>query len=133
MNVKSYIGLLLAVIIFSVLIQPVYAKPHEEPLERLVLTLLAPNIQEQINRYYEDKLTVIPTFSPFLGGTELNFEYHPSHIDVNVTVIPYVGPHLDVGMDSMKFRIDNTGAVMVLKYKHIRDYELLPNWQFILR
>lgn len=133
MNVKSKIGLLLAVIIFSVLIQPVYAKPHEEPLERLVLTLLAPNIQEQINRYYNDKLTVSPTFSPFLGGTELNVEYHPSHIDVKVTVFPYVGPHLDVGMDSMKFRVDNMGAVIVLEYKHIRDYELLPNWQHILR
>jgi len=132
-NVKSYIGLLLAVIISFVLIQPVYAKPHEEPLERLVLTLLAPNIQEQINRYYENKLTVSPTFSPFLGGTELAVEYHSSHIDVNVTVIPYVGPHLDVGMDSMKFRVDNTGSVMVLEYKHIRDYELLPNWQHILR
>lgn len=133
MHVKSYIGLLIAVIIFSVLTQPVYAEPHQEPLERLVLTLLTPNIQEQINRYYEDKLTVSPTFSPFLGGTELNVEYHPSHIKVNVTVIPYVGPHLDVGMDSMKFRIDNTGAVMFLEYKHIRDYELLPNWQHILR
>lgn len=114
------------------LIQPVYAKPDEEPLERLVLTLLAPNIQEQINRYYEDKLTVSPTFSPFLGN-ELDVEYHSSHIDVNVTVIPYVGPHLDIGMDSMKFCINNTGAVKVLVYKHIRDYELLPNWQYILR
>lgn len=115
------------------LIHPVYAKPDEEPLERLVLTLLAPNIQEQINRYYEDKLTVSPTFSPFLGGTELNVEYHPSHIDVTVTVIPYVGPHLDIGMDSIKFRVDNTGDVLVLEYKHIRDYELLSNWQHILR
>jgi len=98
-----------------------------------VLTLLAPNIQQQINRYYNDKITVSPTFSPFLGGTELYVEYHPSHIDVKVTVIPYVGPHLDVGMDSMKFRVDNMGAVMVLEYKHMRDYELLPNWQHILR
>lgn len=69
----------------------------------------------------------------FLGGTELNVEYHTSHIDVSVTVLPYVGPHLDVGIDSMKFRIDNSGAVMVLEYKHIRDYELPPNWQHILR
>lgn len=125
--------LLLAVIIFSVLIHPVYAKPNEEPLERLVLTLLSPGIQEQINQYYEDKLTVSPTFSPFLGGTELNVEYYPSHIDVNVTVIPYVGPHLDIGMDSIKFRVDNTGDVLVLEYKHIMDYDLLPNWQHILR
>ncbi|NOU97861.1 DUF3888 domain-containing protein [Paenibacillus sp. LMG 31456] len=126
-------GLLLTVIIFLVSIQPVYAKPHEEPLQRIVLTLLAPKIQEQINRYYKDKLTVSPTFSPFLGGTNLDVEYHPSHIDVHVKTIPYVGPHLDVGMDSMRFRIDNTGTVMVLEYKHIRDYELPPNWQHIIK
>jgi len=90
MSIKSHIGILLTVIIFSMLfLPPVYAKPHEKSCERLVLTLLAPNIQEQINRYYEDKLTVSPTFSPFLEGTEINVEYHPSHIDVNVTVIPY--------------------------------------------
>lgn len=133
MNVKIYIVLLIAVIIFFELMQPVCAKTREEPLERLVLTLLAPKIQEQINRFYEKKLSVSPTFSPFLGGTELNVEYHPSYIDVQVTVIPYVGPHLDIGMDLMKFRIDNTGAVVTLEYKHIRDYEILPNWQHILR
>ncbi|MDR6555502.1 DUF3888 domain-containing protein [Paenibacillus qinlingensis] len=133
MNVKSYFGLLLAVFIFSVFTQPVYAKPQGVPLEQLVLTLLTPSIQEQINRYYKDKLTVSPKFSPFLGGTELNVQYYPSHIDVKVTVIPYVGPHLDVGMDSMKFRVDNTGVVMIQEYKHIRDYESLPNWQHILR
>lgn len=132
-NIKIYIVLLIAFIIFFELIQPVNAKTREKPLERLVLTLLAPKIQEQINRYYEEKLTVSPIFSPFLDGTELNVEYHPSHIDVYVTVIPYVGPHLDIGMDSMKFRIDNTGAVMAQEYKHMRDYKMLPNWQHILR
>ena len=113
--------------------QPVYAQSNEDPLDRLVLTLLAPHIQEQINRYYENKLIVSPTFSPFLGGTDLKVKYYPSHIDVNVTVLPYIGPHLDVGMDSMNFRVDNTGAVKVLEYKHIREYVLLPNWQYIHR
>jgi len=113
-------------------IKPVYARPHEEPLQRIVLTLLAPKIQEQINRYYKDKLTVLPTFSPFLGGTDLDVKNHPSNIDVHVKTIPYVGPHLSVGMDSLWFRIDNAGTVTVLEYKHIRDYELPPNWQHII-
>jgi len=131
---KNNIGIpLLAVTAFLAFSQAVSAKSHEEPMERLVLTLLAPKIQEQINLYYQDKLTASPTFSPFLGGTELTVNYQPSDIDVKVTVIPYVGSHLDVGVDSMKFRIDNTGTITVLEYKHVRDYELLPNWQHIVR
>lgn len=133
MSVKSDIGLLLTVIMFLLSSQPVYAKPQEESFQRLALTLLAPKIQEQINQYYKDKLTVTPTFSPFLGGTDLDVEYHASYIDVHVKTIPYVGPHLSVGMDLMRFRIDNTGIVRVLEYKHIRDYELPPNWQHIIK
>ncbi|MDQ0720133.1 hypothetical protein QF049_001394 [Paenibacillus sp. W4I10] len=130
---KRCIGSLLTVIIFFVTIQPVCAKPNDEPLKRLVLTLLAPNIQEQINQYYKNKLTVSPTFSPFLDGTDLDVKYHSSYIDVQVKTIPYVGPHLDVGIDSMRFSIDNSGSVVVLEYKHIRDYDLPPNWQEIIK
>jgi hypothetical protein len=60
-------------------------------------------------------------------------KYFPSYIDVNVTVIPYVGPHLDVGKDTMKFRIDNSGRVEIVNYDHIEDYELPPNWKHIIR
>lgn len=132
-EMKSLFGLLQMVMIFLMTVQSVYAKPNDEPLSRLVLTLLAPKIQEQINQYYKDKLTVSPTFSPFLGGTDLDVEYHSSHIDVQVKTNPYVGPHLDVGTDSMRFSIDNAGTIVVLEYKHIRDHELPPNLQEIIK
>ena len=130
---KRYIGSLLAVIIFLMTIPPVFAKPNDEPLKRLALTLLAPKIQEQINHYYKNKLTVSPTFTPFLDGTDVDVKYHSSHIDVQVKTIPYVGPHLDVGLDSMRFTIDNSGSIVVLEYKHIRDYDLPLNWQEIIK
>ncbi|MGC5772526.1 DUF3888 domain-containing protein [Paenibacillus pabuli] len=130
---KRFIGLLLTVIIFLMTIQPVFAKQNDEPLKRLVLTLLAPKIQEQINQYYKNKLTVSPTFTPFLEGTAVDVKYHSSHIDVQVKTIPYVGSHLDVGLDSMRFSIDNSGSIVVLEYKHIMDYELPPNWQEIIK
>lgn len=60
---KKLIGSLLTVIIILVTIQSVCAKPNAEPMKRLVLTLLAPKIQEQINHYYKNKLTVSPTFT----------------------------------------------------------------------
>ncbi|WP_145326421.1 DUF3888 domain-containing protein [Paenibacillus xylanexedens] len=129
---RRFIGLLLAVIIFLMTIQPVFAKQNDEPLKRLVLTLLAPKIQEQINQYYKNKLTVSPTFTPFFNGTDIDVKYYSSHIDVQVNTIPYVGPHLDVGIDSMRFSIDNSGSIMVQEYKHIKDYDLPPNWQEII-
>lgn len=51
-------------------IQPTYAKSNANHNERLVLTLLAPTIQEQINQFYKERLTVMPTFSPFLGPVD---------------------------------------------------------------
>ncbi|WP_307448858.1 DUF3888 domain-containing protein [Paenibacillus sp. V4I3] len=114
-------------------IQPTYARSNSNQNERLILTLLAPKIQEQINEFYKERLTVSPTFSPLLGPVDLVVEYFNSHIIVNLTMTPYVGPHLDVGIDAIKFRIDNSGTVEVLEYKHIKDYELLPNWKHIIK
>lgn len=33
----------------------------------------------------------------------------------------------------MRFSIDNSGLVVVLEYKHIKDYDLPPNWQEIIK
>lgn len=112
---------------------PTNASPTFDPCQRIVLTVLTPNIQAQIEEYYKDKLTVSPIFAPFLGGNSLEIKYFISHIDVNVTVIPYVGPHLDVGKDTIKFRIDNSGKVAVVDYEHIEDYNLPLKWQHIYR
>jgi hypothetical protein len=125
------IGILFLCVFAFVL--PTNAKQTEDPYQRILLTLLAPNIQAQIGKYYENKLTESPTFAPFLGGNILEVKYFPSHIDVNVTVIPYVGPHLSVGKDTMKFRIDNLGRVEIINYTHIEDYKLPPNWKDVIR
>jgi hypothetical protein len=130
-KIKMIIGILLLCVFTFVL--PTYANQTEDPYQRIVLTLLAPNIDAQIDKYYENKLTESPTFAPFLGGNKVEVKYFSSYIDVNVTVIPYVGPHLSVGKDTMKFRIDNFGRVEIVNYTHIEDYKLPPNWQNIIR
>jgi hypothetical protein len=73
---------------FFAFVLPTNAKQIEDPYQRIVLTLLAPNIEAQIGKYYENKLTESPTFAPFLGGNTLEVKYFESHIDVNVTMIP---------------------------------------------
>ncbi|MGF7036658.1 hypothetical protein J2T17_007732 [Paenibacillus mucilaginosus] len=119
--------------LYASLVAPVTrSHEYEEHHKRLVLTLLAPNIQNQINQFYKDRLTTSPQFAPFLGGTELNVLYYSSHMEVNVTLTPYVGPHLDVGMDSIKFHVDNAGKVTVAEYKHVKNYELPPNYKSLI-
>ncbi|WP_251038370.1 DUF3888 domain-containing protein [Paenibacillus albidus] len=94
---------------------------------------MAPNIQAQLDDYYHKKITALPTFAPFLGGNTLQVKYFNSWIDVTVTVIPYVGPHLSVGKDKIKFRIDNTGKVEIVNYQHLEDYKLPWNWAHIVK
>lgn len=101
--------------------------------QRVVLTLLAPDIQEQIETYYQSELTVSPTFAPFLESSELVYKYYSSHMEVQVTVIPYVGPHLAVGKDIITFHINNDGNTSVIKYKHVEDFELPPNYSDIVK
>lgn len=121
------------ILVLLVLIQPTYASSNVNTNSRLVLTLLAPKIQEQINQYYRERLTVPPTFAPFLDPVNMIVGYFDSHINVTVTVTPYVGPHLDVGIDLITFKIDNRGTVEVLEYEHIKDFELPPNWKHIIK
>jgi hypothetical protein len=130
-KIIGFIGILFLCVFAFVL--PTNAKQTEDPYQRIVLTLLAPNIEEQIGKYYKNKLTETPTFAPFLGGNTLDVKYFDSYIDVNLTVIPYVGPHIDVGKDSIRFRIDNLGRVQIVNYIHIEDSKLPPNWQHIIR
>lgn len=101
--------------------------------QRVVLTLLAPDIQEQIETYYEDKLTVSPIFAPFLESSELVYKYYSSHMEVQVTVTPYVGPHLDVGKDIITFQLNNDGSRSIIKYKHVEDFKLPPHYSDIVK
>lgn len=124
MRIKIIFGILFLCIMFFD--SQANATPSNHSCQRLVLTLLEPTVRAQIEGYYKYKLTESPTFAPFLGGNSLDFKYFNSHIDVVVTVIPYVGPHLSVGKDKMKFQINNTGKIVVVSYEHIEDYKLPP-------
>lgn len=107
----------------------VQAAPNEEePCQRLVLTLLNPVIQAEVNKYYSNLLTYLPTVAPFLPSNELTYTYHQSRIDVTVTVHLYVGPHLSAGKDRIRLTVSNTSQVDVVSYEHLADYELPPNW-----
>ncbi|GAA0133270.1 hypothetical protein YSY43_01100 [Paenibacillus sp. YSY-4.3] len=129
---RSVMVYVLIIIWLLASIQTTYAKTKADP-NRVILTLLTPKIQEQLDLYYKDKLNEMPLFAPFLDPLNVLIEYHDSHIVVNVTVTPYIGPHLDVGSDFISFKIDNMGGVEVIGFEHLKDFELPPNWKHIIK
>lgn len=133
MRRKGILTCVTLIFVLLLLIQPANASSNINNNTRLVLTLLTPKIQEQINQYYKEKLTESPTYAPFLDPVNMLVGYFDSHIDVIVIITPYVGPHINVGMDKISFKIDNRGTVEVLDYEHIKDYELPPNWKHIIK
>ena len=133
MIMKAKTIIVLLIICCVLLKSPVAARQSDDPCQRVVLTLLAPLIQEQIEDYYKSKLTVSPTFAPYMEDALVEIKYFISHIDVKVTLNPYVGPHIDVGKDEIYFRMNNSGRVDILDYHHIKDYKLPHNWEFIYR
>ncbi|MBU3176848.1 DUF3888 domain-containing protein [Clostridium estertheticum] len=54
---------------------------------------------------------------------------------IKMDVIPYVGPHLGVGVDRITITIDENAEAKVTKFEHIKSYylELPPNYQDIIK
>ncbi|MGG4480878.1 DUF3888 domain-containing protein [Paenibacillus illinoisensis] len=128
--------LLVSLLCLTLILEPTktYAETDTNCKEqRLILTLLSPEIEEQLTLFYKDRLKEKPMFAPpFLGGNDLKLEYHESHIIARVTVEPYVGPHLSVGQDLITFHIDNSGEVKMIAYQHLKNYELPPHWRKVV-
>ncbi|MEK4339109.1 DUF3888 domain-containing protein [Brevibacillus sp. FSL L8-0710] len=102
----------------------------------VILTLLSPNIEKEIRRYYSKFLTEPSTFAPYYG-TEMTIErpggYRTFAFIVRVKTTPYIGPHISVGEDLITFSINGGGCVKVLEYKHLENHELPPHWKHIKR
>ncbi|MBM7694286.1 hypothetical protein JOC77_003747 [Peribacillus deserti] len=101
------------------------------------LMLLLP-IEHSIKKYYSKILTIDPTVYPYeikviqvqrIGGLR------SFHFLYTLEVVPAVGPHLSVGKDQLVYKIDPTipKLVKLIKFDHIKTYDLPPNWKHIIR
>lgn len=68
---KRVMGSLLTVIIFLMVIQPICAKPNDEQLKRLVLTLLAPGAPVRLSSEQQEQLkqTIVNSVPHDVGFT----------------------------------------------------------------
>lgn len=115
----------------------------EKPIENskeiiyrdVVLSLLIPYIQKEINNYYKEYLTESPTIAPYSvdiisAKREGGYGYL---IELEVIAHPYVGPHDTVGDDRMIIETGAFGSVKIKKFEHIKSYPLPWNWQHIIK
>jgi hypothetical protein len=142
-NLKTFHGGLMLKFIFAACIllfsQTTYvsATPNEEEAvcNSVIARLLSPQIQAEVNRYYEKILVHPPTYAPFYG-TQVMCEAASTNTttySVTVVVMPFVGAHVSVGVDEIKFLVDLNGEVTTVSYKHVEDHKLPSHLQDLYR
>ncbi|MFB5192577.1 DUF3888 domain-containing protein [Alicyclobacillus fastidiosus] len=103
-----------------------------ELYQDIIVSLLMPQIDKQIDSYYTKEYKYSPTVYPyqvtFLDVKRLQ-GYRSFIFSLSIRTQAVVGPHIDVGLDHMTFEIHGGGHVQLKKFEHIRSYELPPHWQ----
>lgn len=101
----------------------------------VVLSLLIPYMQKEIDNYYKEYLTESPTIAPY--SVDIISAKRKSGvgylIEIEVIAHPYVGPHDPVGDDRMIIETGAFGSVEIKKFEHIKSYTLPWNWQHIIK
>ncbi|WP_368488783.1 DUF3888 domain-containing protein [Clostridium sp. BJN0013] len=102
----------------------------------MLMTLLLPILQNTVDNYYKEYLSVSPMVAPYdisvlrmdrLGENE-TFDFR-----LKLELHPYVGPHLDVGLDYITIKINPVDKVKIEKFEHIKNYELPSYYQNIIK
>lgn len=99
----------------------------------VILTLLSPIINIEVQNYYKKYLTIPVSLPPYamkiieLNKPETKNQYK---FQLVIELNPYVGPHQGVGQDILTLTIDLNG-ITVNELKHIKDEELPPHWKHI--
>ncbi|MDM5246573.1 MULTISPECIES: DUF3888 domain-containing protein [unclassified Lysinibacillus] len=114
-----------------------YYQPAKESKEEIVMnmffSLLLPNIQETVSKYYSDYLTERPLVYPYqikiinMERTGTDFMY-----SVTLEVTPVLGAHNPVGRDQLTFSI-TPNEIKLKNFKHMETFELPPHLQDIIK
>lgn len=110
-----------------------------ELYQDIFVTLLNPYIQKAINDYYRQFLTTSPLYTPEdveILNAERPMGYRSFSFIIKLQIRPYVGPHVEVGVDQLTIRVGaGEGEVKVEKFEHIMSYydKLPPNLKDIIK
>lgn len=101
----------------------------------MVISMLVPYMQKEINNYYKEYLSQTPIIFPYsvdVVSAERDIPYGYL-IRLEVIAHPFIGPINTVGDDRMIIETGAFGSVKVLKYEHLKSYPLPWNWQHIIK
>lgn len=101
----------------------------------IVISLLLPYMQKEINNYYKEYLIELPIIFPYSVDI-VNVERQGGSgylIKLEVIAHPFVGPINTVGDDRMIIETGAFGSVQIKKFEHIKSYSLPWNWQHIIK
>jgi hypothetical protein len=101
----------------------------------MVISLLVPYMQKEINSYYKEYLTELPIIFPYSVDI-VNVEREGESgflIKLEVIAHPFVGPINTVGDDRMIIETGAFGSVEIKKFEHVKSYPLPWNWQHIIK
>lgn len=109
--------------------------PSEDVYRNLCLKLISPYVNKAIDNFYDEYLTYLPREDTW-DYRVLSIETpHPGYYfyTVKIEVLPYVGPHLIVGIDHITLKIDLSGTVEIALFEHLESHELPPHYQDIIK
>lgn len=107
----------------------------EKIYQDLIICLFVPHIQKEVNSYYQEYLTEMPTVFPdSVDIVNIKRESEGGYlIQSELIVHPFVGPYNFIGDDRIIIETGVGGYVRVIKFEHLKSYELPWNWQHIIK
>jgi hypothetical protein len=101
----------------------------------MVISLLVPYIQKEINNYYKEYLTELPIIFPYSVDIVSAERQSGSGYLIRLEVIahPFVGPVNIVGDDRIIIETGAFGSVEIIKFEHLKSYPLPWNWKHIIK
>ncbi|OSA86490.1 UNVERIFIED_ORG: hypothetical protein B2H98_18300 [Clostridium botulinum] len=105
----------------------------EKIYQDLIICLFVPYIQKEVNNYYQEYLTEMPTVFPDSVDI-VNIKRESGYrIQSELIVHPFVGPYNYVGDDRIIIETGVGGYVKIIKFEHLKSYQLPWNWKHIIK
>lgn len=107
----------------------------EKIYQDLIICLFVPYIQKEVDNYYKEYLTEMPiVFPDSVDIVNIKRESEGGYlIQSELIVHPFVGPYNYVGDDRIIIETGVDGYLKVIKFEHLKSYQLPWNWKHIIK
>ena len=100
--------------------------------DKVLVYLFSEWIQEQSNAFYAPYYTIPPSIAYYLTAVK-EVKADGGRFYLTFSTLPYLGPHDTIGEDEITFRVDPSGVVTPVGFKHLKNYSLPDNLSNLAR